>query len=65
VGGVAIGGETLRSLTGATTESLGRLKVKGREEPVDAYRLLALEPSAAAPDRGGGPDSRREVPPQP
>ncbi|HEX5534655.1 MAG TPA: adenylate/guanylate cyclase domain-containing protein [Actinomycetales bacterium] len=49
VGGVAIGGETLRRLTGATTESLGRLHVKGREEPVDAYRLVALAVGGGVP----------------
>ncbi len=49
VGGVAIGGETFRRLTGATTEPLGRLKVKGREEPVEAYGLLHLGLGPSAP----------------
>jgi class 3 adenylate cyclase len=65
VGGVAIGGETLRSLTGATTESLGRLQVKGREEPVDAYRLLALTADSGHERRDGPSPERRGVPPQP
>ncbi|HEU4658325.1 MAG TPA: adenylate/guanylate cyclase domain-containing protein [Capillimicrobium sp.] len=42
VGGVAIGPETARRLDGALLEPLGVLKVKGRDEPVEAQRLLAL-----------------------
>jgi adenylate cyclase len=43
VGGVALGAETARRLSGARTEPLGRLTVKGKEEPVEAYRLLGLD----------------------
>jgi adenylate cyclase len=42
VGGVAIGPETARQLHGAETEPLGTLHVKGRQEPVEAHRLIAL-----------------------
>lgn len=44
VGGVALGAETVRRLPGAQVESLGVLPVKGKAEPVEAYRLLALAP---------------------
>jgi class 3 adenylate cyclase len=40
VGGVAIGADTLRQVPGIRTEPLGALEVKGRTEPVEAYRLL-------------------------
>ena len=43
VGGVAIGGETARRLTGARLEPLGPISVKGKEEPVEAFRLLAVD----------------------
>ncbi len=43
VGGVAIGPRTAEWLPDAQVEPLGRLRVKGREEPVEAHRLLALE----------------------
>jgi adenylate cyclase len=42
VGGVAVGPETARRLPGAELEPLGTLHVKGREEPVEAHRLIAL-----------------------
>ena len=42
VGGVAIGAATLRLLPGARTEPLGLLPVKGKADPVEAHRLLAL-----------------------
>lgn len=42
VGEVAIGVSTLRDLPGARTRSLGAIRVKGREEPLDAYVLEAL-----------------------
>ncbi|MGH8925672.1 MAG: adenylate/guanylate cyclase domain-containing protein [Acidimicrobiia bacterium] len=41
-GEVVIAGHTLRRIEGAKVESLGRIEVKGRSEPVEAYRLLAL-----------------------
>jgi class 3 adenylate cyclase len=47
VGGVTIGAETMRRLPGARFEVLGSLAVKGREVPVEAYRLLALEVARA------------------
>ncbi|MCD6726708.1 MAG: hypothetical protein LT070_05660 [Solirubrobacteraceae bacterium] len=43
VGGVAIGPETLRRLPHARTEPLGSLRVKGKAEPVEAYRLLDVD----------------------
>lgn len=42
VGGVAIGAGTLARIGSAKIESLGRIAVKGKAEPVDAYRLIAL-----------------------
>ncbi len=42
VGAVAIGAETLRRLPGARVEHLGELRVKGKAEPVEAYRLIEL-----------------------
>jgi adenylate cyclase len=42
VGGVAIGPETARRLDGALLQPLGQLHVKGREEPVEAHRLIEL-----------------------
>jgi class 3 adenylate cyclase len=47
VGGVAIGAETMRRLPGARFEVLGSLAVKGREVPVEAYRLLGLDAARA------------------
>jgi class 3 adenylate cyclase len=41
-GEIAIGRETLRAVPGAIVESLGLLDVKGRSDPVEAYRLLGL-----------------------
>ena len=41
VGGVVVGAATARLLPRARTEPLGRLPVKGRTQPVDAYRLLS------------------------
>jgi class 3 adenylate cyclase len=38
-GGVVIGGETLRAVPGLSVTALGALDVKGKREPVDAYRL--------------------------
>ena len=43
-GGVAISAETARGLWGATTESLGTVTVKGREEPVEVLLLVSLPP---------------------
>lgn len=40
VGGIAIGAETLRGLHGAQTEPLGQVRVKGKPEGVEAYRLM-------------------------
>ncbi|TDD95159.1 adenylate/guanylate cyclase domain-containing protein [Jiangella asiatica] len=42
VGGVLIGGTTARLLSGARTEPVDGLRVKGKSEPVEAYRLLGL-----------------------
>jgi class 3 adenylate cyclase len=51
VGGVAIGGATLRALSGALVSPLGALEVKGRRETVETWRLDGLEDSAPTPDR--------------
>jgi class 3 adenylate cyclase len=48
VGGVAVTASTLAQLSGAQTEPLGRLELKGKGEPVEAHVLLALD------DRRGG-----------
>lgn len=40
-GEVVIGGDTLAQIPNARVESLGRVEVKGREAPVEAYRLLS------------------------
>jgi len=42
-GGVAIGPGTRSQLRGARTESLGRLDLKGKAQPLEAYLLLALD----------------------
>jgi class 3 adenylate cyclase len=41
-GGVAIGPGTKALLPGAVTESLGRLELKGKAEPLEVYRLVRL-----------------------
>jgi adenylate cyclase len=44
-GGVAIGPGTLAALPGtARTESIGLLDLKGKAEPVEAFRLISLDP---------------------
>ncbi len=43
-GGVAIGPDTLRRLPDAVAESLGRLELKGKREPIEVYRLVGLSP---------------------
>ena len=42
-GSVAIGPATKALLPGARTESLGPISLKGKAEPVEVYRLLALD----------------------
>lgn len=42
-GGVAIGPATRDQLPDAQTESLGMLDLKGKAEPLEVYRLVALE----------------------
>jgi adenylate cyclase len=42
-GGVAIGPGTKALLPGAVTESLGLLELKGKAEPLEVYRLVALD----------------------
>jgi adenylate cyclase len=42
-GGVAIGPGTKALLPGAVTESLGLLELKGKSEPLEIYRLVALD----------------------
>ena len=46
-GGVVIGGGTLRQLGHARVSSLGSVQVKGRDEPVDAWLLEALDDGRA------------------
>ena len=43
-GGVAISAETARVLSGAKTEPLGTITVKGRAEPVEVLLLVSLPP---------------------
>ena len=43
VGGVALGPGTVERLSGAHTEPLGELAVKGKEEPVAVHRLLSVD----------------------
>ena len=38
-GGVVVGGETLRAVPGLRATSLGRVEVRGKRDPVDAYLL--------------------------
>jgi len=40
VGEVVIGAETARRLPSASTEPMGHIRVKGKTEPVEVYRLL-------------------------
>jgi class 3 adenylate cyclase len=42
VGGVAIGPTTRDQLPGAVTVSLGYMELKGREDPVEVFRLVAV-----------------------
>jgi adenylate cyclase len=42
VGGIAIAAATMSRLPAARVEPLGRLEIKGRREPVEAYVLVAL-----------------------
>jgi class 3 adenylate cyclase len=51
-GGVAIGSATLRSLPGASVSTLGTVAVKGRQEPVEVWRLQAV---GDASSRGPAP----------
>jgi class 3 adenylate cyclase len=47
-GGVAIGPGTLAALHGAArTESIGLLELKGKAEPVEAFRLISLDSEAS------------------
>jgi adenylate cyclase len=41
VGGVVVGAGTLRALPGARVRSLGDVRVKGKDRPVEAYLLEA------------------------
>jgi adenylate cyclase len=43
VGGVALGPDTVERLSGARTEPLGELTVKGKAEPVAVHRLISLD----------------------
>ncbi len=45
-GGVAVSADTAGRLDGALVEPLGRVAVKGRARPVEAYRLVRLEDAA-------------------
>jgi class 3 adenylate cyclase len=59
VGGAALGPETVRRLPGARTEPIGTLTVKGKTEPVEVHRLIALvdDGGSGAP---GAPADRDE-----
>jgi class 3 adenylate cyclase len=46
-GGVAIGSETLRNLTGARVTPLGTVNVKGRAQAVEVWQLEALDEARA------------------
>jgi class 3 adenylate cyclase len=39
---VVVGAPTAAALTGAMLEPLGPLELKGKSEPVEAYRLIRL-----------------------
>jgi class 3 adenylate cyclase len=43
VGEVAVSAATLRQLSGARVEPMGLIDVAGRSDPVDVYRLVAIE----------------------
>jgi class 3 adenylate cyclase len=47
VGGVAITASTLAQLRGARTDPLGSLELKGKDEPVEAHVLLAIDAGRA------------------
>ena len=47
-GGVAVSAETMRRIPGVRAAPLGRLEVKGRKEPVEAFSLLGVENGAGA-----------------
>lgn len=49
VGGVLIGAETYRRLPQGAVVQRVRIKVKGKQEAVEAYLLTSLEPAAAQP----------------
>ncbi len=49
VGGVAIGPETMRRLPAAQCVPLGMVPVRGKVEPIEAYRLVTLGEAAAPP----------------
>ena len=51
VGGVAITAATLARLTGALTEPLGPLELKGKDDPVEAFVLVALTDIQPTPRR--------------
>jgi class 3 adenylate cyclase len=51
VGGVAISAETAARLAGARTEPLGLLELKGKTEPLQAFRLLGLDGAVGGDDR--------------
>ncbi len=57
VGGIAVGAETARRLDGARTEALGEIRLKGKAEPVEAYRLIGLG-GAAQPEEEGDSEGR-------
>ena len=51
-GEILLGGETRRLLRDAVTvEPVAAINAKGKSEPLEAYRLVAVEPTAAGPSR--------------
>lgn len=55
VGGVVVGAETVRQAPGVDVQPLGPIRVKGKQEPVEAYLLTGTGP--ARPGSGAGDGS--------
>jgi class 3 adenylate cyclase len=54
VGGVVVGAETVRQAPGMDVQPLGPIRVKGKEEPVEAHLLTGIgpaEPGSGAANR--------------
>jgi adenylate cyclase len=55
-GAVVAGSETVRRLPSACTRPLGPLDVKGKEEPLEAYLLLAVRDGVPVSSQQGRPE---------